>query len=297
GAVSVMMRIVFLLFAEERGLLPSDNDLYASAYSAGGLLAELERRATEGTEDDLEHTSERWLRLLALFRALYHGVEHERLTLPAYDGSLFDPEEFPWLPLDVDDRTVLHMLRAVQYVRVGTGRSRETRSLSFATLDVEQIGYVYEGLLSFEGFRASDVTVGLTGRAGLEEEVALADLETIAERADGVPALAAALADRYRESGIGSPAALVKKLAPQGAGGGDRQRRRAGRAAAAVRRHQPPTPARPAGGDPARRAVRHRVSAAAQHRHSLPPAVAGRAGRRGRAGAAGLPGGTAADRR
>lgn len=37
GAVSMMMRVVFLLFAEERGLLPADNELYARAYSAGRL--------------------------------------------------------------------------------------------------------------------------------------------------------------------------------------------------------------------------------------------------------------------
>ena len=37
-----MMRLVFLLFAEESGLLPADNELYASSYSAGGLYAELE---------------------------------------------------------------------------------------------------------------------------------------------------------------------------------------------------------------------------------------------------------------
>ena len=42
GAVTVMMRLVFLLFAEESGLLPADNELYASSYSAGGLYAELE---------------------------------------------------------------------------------------------------------------------------------------------------------------------------------------------------------------------------------------------------------------
>lgn len=36
------------------------------------------------------------------------------------------------------------MLRAVQYVEIGKGKSRERRKLSFRTLDVEQIGYVYE---------------------------------------------------------------------------------------------------------------------------------------------------------
>ncbi|MFD6735596.1 Eco57I restriction-modification methylase domain-containing protein, partial [Micromonospora aurantiaca] len=213
GAVAVMMRIVFLLFAEERKLLPADNDLYATAYSAGQLYSELRKQADDGSEEDLEHTSTGWHRLLALFNAVYRGVNHPRLKLHGHDGSLFDPEAYRWLPLNIDDRTVLHMLRSVQRVQVGTGKNREERTLSFRTLDVEQIGYVYEGLLSFEGFRAEGVTVGLTGKEGLEAEVALADLEALAVRAGDVRSLAALLAERHKDSKVGSVAALTKKLA------------------------------------------------------------------------------------
>ena len=212
GVVAVMMRLVFLLFAEERGLLPADNELYATAYSAGRLRADLEQRAIEGSEEDLEHTSAAWHRLLALFTAVHQGIDHPRLTLHGHDGSLFDPQAHPWLPLTIDDRTVLHMLRAVQRVQVGTGRSRETRTLSFRTLDVEQIGYVYEGLLSYEGFRAEGVTVGLVGKEGLEEEVQLTDLEAMAVRMPDATHLGAALAERYKESGIGSASAVAKRL-------------------------------------------------------------------------------------
>ena len=121
GAVSVMMRVVFLLFAEERRLLPSDNELYAQSYSAGRLGAELEQRAREGSENELENSTAAWHRLLALFTAVHDGIEHPRLTMHAHDGSLFDPDAYPWLPRTIDDRTVLHMLRAVQHVWVGTG--------------------------------------------------------------------------------------------------------------------------------------------------------------------------------
>ncbi|WP_017574761.1 Eco57I restriction-modification methylase domain-containing protein [Nocardiopsis kunsanensis] len=214
GAVSVMMRVVFLLFAEERGLLPSDNDLYARAYSAGRLYDELQARVRESTEDDLENTSEGWHRLLALFHAVYHGVEHPRLAMHAHDGSLFDPETFPWLPLDIDDRTVLHMLKSVQYVQVGRGRKREPRKLSFRALDVEQIGYVYEGLLSFDGFRAGELVVGLVGKEGAEEEVALRELEELAARHTDLEELAKELSATYKASGIGTPKKLAKVLAP-----------------------------------------------------------------------------------
>ncbi|MFD6949566.1 hypothetical protein A6A08_07535 [Nocardiopsis sp. TSRI0078] len=214
GAVSVMMRVVFLLFAEERGLLPSDNDLYAGSYSAGGLYEELDALAREGTENDLEETTAAWHRLLALFRAVYEGVDHPRLKMHPLDGSLFNPETFPWMPLDIDDRTVLHMLKAVQYVKVGRGKAAELRKLSFRALDVEQIGYVYEGLLAFDGFRAEDIVVGLVGKEGLEAEVQLRDLEAMAARHTDVEALAEELATAYKDSGIGTKKKLAKALAP-----------------------------------------------------------------------------------
>ena len=209
GAVSVMMRVVFLLFAEERRLLPSDNELYAQSYSAGRLGAELEQRAREGSENELENSTAAWHRLLALFTAVHDGIDHPRLTIHAHDGSLFDPEAYLWMPRTIDDRTVLHMLRAVQHVTIGTGKNRERRTLSFRQLDVEQIGYVYEGLLSFEGYRAAEVVVGLVGKPGLEEEVPLAELEDIPD-----DELAATLAERYKASGIGSVRAIEKRLAP-----------------------------------------------------------------------------------
>jgi hypothetical protein len=215
GAVSVMMRIVFLLFAEERKLLPADNELYATAYSAGRLREDLEQQVSQGSEEDLEHSTAAWQRLLALFTAVYRGVDHPRLTMHAHDGSLFDPAGMPWLPHTVDDRTVLHMLRAVQRVKVGTGKNKEDRSVSFRSLDVEQIGYVYEGLLSYEGFRADDVTVGLVGtKEGMEAEVRLTELEDLADRFVDVPVLAKALAEKYKDSKIGSVATLTKHLAP-----------------------------------------------------------------------------------
>ncbi len=232
GAVTVMMRLVFLLFAEDRHLLPNDNHIYQAYYSASRLVDDLERRASEpGGEAALEHTYAAWHRLLALFRAIHGGVRVSSLQLPPYDGGLFDPEAHPWLEgrfadeddsgaevLRIDDRTVLHTLRAVQYVQVGTGKGKERRRLSFVSLDVEQIGYVYEGLLGFDAFRADDDVLGLTGRPGEEEEVSLRAMEDLAAgvsaESGSSRAFAERLAARYKESGIGSAAAIAKKLEP-----------------------------------------------------------------------------------
>ncbi|MET9883349.1 hypothetical protein ABZZ20_09365 [Streptomyces sp. NPDC006430] len=235
GAVAVMMRIVFLLFAEERGLLPADNEVYARSYSARFLRDELKARADEEGETSLEHTTSAWHRLIALFHAVYGGVDHpgSGFHLPAYDGSIFDPDTYPWLErttplLPIDDRTVLHMLQAVQEVRVGRGKYREVRTLSFRALDVEQIGYVYEGLLSYDGRRATEHMVGLIGPEGLEHEVPLRELEALAAKAGGsVKTLAKSVHEKWKDPKPPATAGqLEKKLAPLGTDAAAEARRR-----------------------------------------------------------------------
>ncbi|AXL92320.1 hypothetical protein C4J65_31550 [Streptomyces sp. CB09001] len=235
GAVAVMMRVVFLLFAEERGLLPADNEVYARSYSARFLRDELKARADEEGETSLEHTTSAWHRLIALFHAVHGGVDHpgSGFRLPAYDGSIFDPDKYPWLErttplLPIDDRTVLHMLQAVQEVRVGKGKDREVRTLSFRALDVEQIGYVYEGLLSFDGRRATEHMVGLIGPEGLEHEVPLRELESLAAKAGGsLKTLAKSIHEKWKDPKPPATAGqLEKKLAPLGAEESAEARRR-----------------------------------------------------------------------
>lgn len=189
GAVTVMMRLLFLLFAEERLLLPADDELYLTSYSAGHLVDALRAEANLNGEDALEHRTAAWQRLLSLFRGVHRGIAHDRLRIPAYGGGVFDPDRHPWLEgkrsadevgdarvLPIDDRTVLHALEALQYVRIRD----ERRRLSFRTLDVEQIGYVYEGLLGYNAQRAGEPVVGLVGKAGEEPEVPLSEVEAAA---------------------------------------------------------------------------------------------------------------------
>jgi hypothetical protein len=187
AAVSVMMRLLFLLFAEEKLLLPADVDLYIRSYSAGRLVESLRDEANLDGEEGLEHRTAAWQRLLSLFRAVHRGMGHDQLRIPAYGGVVFDPDQHPWLEgrgegsdgdgvLPIDDRTVLHALEALQYVRI----KDERRRLTFRTLDVEQIGYVYEGLLGYDAERAIEPVVGLVGKAGEEAEITLSELESIA---------------------------------------------------------------------------------------------------------------------
>ena len=162
-----MMRVVFLLFAEERGLLPT-GELFEQGYGIAGELDRLQARETQESEEALDSTFLTWHRLLATSQAVYRGATFESMRMPAYGGSLFDPARFAFLTdtteqgmlaLTVSDRVMLHVLRSVQQAIL---RGGEARRISFRDIDVEQIGYIYEGLL---GYTASPSTRRTSGCA------------------------------------------------------------------------------------------------------------------------------------
>jgi hypothetical protein len=202
AALTVMMRLVFLLSAEERGLLLLGDERYEANYALSTLRMQLRAESDE----ILERRWDAWSRLLAVFRAVYGGIEHENLRLPALGGSLFDPDRFPFLegrakgsdwrtdiakPLPIDNRTVLLLLEAIQQF--------QGRTLSYRALDVEQIGYVYEGLLERTVKRTVEVTLELDATKSAQSPwVTLAELESA--RLDGAARLAELLQQRSGSS-------------------------------------------------------------------------------------------------
>ncbi len=84
AAVTVLMRLVFLLYAEERGLLPLDDDTYAQGYAASTLAGGLREQAADAGEDTLERSSTGWRRLLATARLVHRGARHDQLNLPRW---------------------------------------------------------------------------------------------------------------------------------------------------------------------------------------------------------------------
>jgi len=182
ATVAVAIRIIFLLAAEARGLLP-DDDPWVESYAVTPLRSQLQEVADRGGEELLERRFDAWPRLLATFRAVHGGVEHSRLRLPGYGGGLFDPARYPFLetadgrPLRISNRVILHMLDAIQTLEVDVPGGRERRPLSFRALGVEQIGHVYEGLLDHTAIRAHAPALGLVGTTKKEPELTLAELE------------------------------------------------------------------------------------------------------------------------
>src|SRR5438034_10720675 len=203
AALTVMMRLVFLLSAEERGLLLLGELLYDRNYAVSTLQAQLREQADLSGEEVLARRHDAWSRLLANVCVCSGGVEHQDMRLPAYGGHLFDPDRYPFLegrppgtswqetpaePLAINNRTVLHLLEALQFlqVKVPGGGPTERRRLSFRALDIEQIGHVYEGLLDHTARRATTPILGLFGSIANESEVALETLEELAAKREQV---------------------------------------------------------------------------------------------------------------
>ncbi len=202
SALTVMMRLVFLFCAEERELIPSKPfPVYEQNYSVSMISKQLRELADQHGEELLERRFDAWPRLLAAFRAVFGGLEHDDAHIPAYGGSLFNPDRFPFLegrkagttwrddeanPLPVNNRTVLHLLEALQLlqIRVPGGGPAEARRVSFRALDIEQIGHVYEGLLDHTAKRAGEPFLGLAGTREKEPEISLAELERLAAKGE-----------------------------------------------------------------------------------------------------------------
>ena len=155
GLLTVLLRLVFLLYAEDRDLMPVD-EVYTLHYSVGGLFDRL--RADAGRHPDTMNLRYgAWAQLLSLFRIVFDGVRFGGMHLPARHGHLFDPDRFPFLegrPLDaprsMGDRIDAPLVsdgvvwRVLQNLLVLDGER-----LSYRSLDVEQIGSVYETMMGF----------------------------------------------------------------------------------------------------------------------------------------------------
>jgi hypothetical protein len=154
GLLTVLLRLVFLLYAEDRDLIPSRTDgearaLYDQGYGVRSLYARLLEDAAHHP-DTMDERRGAWSRLLALFRLVHHGDRSGWIR--GRGGKLFDPEAFPFLqgqdgqsdppsPATVSDGCILRILDLLL--------SLDGERLSYRTLDVEQIGSVYETVMGF----------------------------------------------------------------------------------------------------------------------------------------------------
>ena len=150
GLLTTLLRLVFVLFAEDRGLLSTD-PIYSNYYSITGLYERL--RADAGRyPDTMDQRYGAWAQLLALFGLMYSGGSHGAMKIPAREGYLFDPERYLFLEgrHDKKDKPEIPRVSDGVVYRVLTKLLLlDGERLSYRTLAVEQIGSVYQAIMGF----------------------------------------------------------------------------------------------------------------------------------------------------
>ena len=175
GLITVLLRLVFLLYAEDEDLMPPDS-LYGQHYSVSALADRL-RSDRDEHQGAMESRRGAWASLLSLFRLVYDGGGSDPAYLPARHGELFDPDAYPFLEGREPDSDysdgILTNLPAVSDDVVEKVLSRllwladenkVAQRLNYRSLDVEQIGSVYEGIMGFGVEQARGASVGMTYR-------------------------------------------------------------------------------------------------------------------------------------
>ena len=160
GLLAIILRLVFLLYAEERGMLPED-DTFLRHYSLSGLYERLREDAALHP-DTMDQRFGAWAQLLVLFRLIHDGARAHRtggaITLPERHGAIFDPDRFPFLEGRYADAGVRQIVERVRPPLVSDGAVYRVlekllvldgERISYRTLDVEQIGSVYETIMGF----------------------------------------------------------------------------------------------------------------------------------------------------
>jgi len=181
-----MYRLLFLFYIEARpelGFAPMDSAEYLSGYSLESLrdLERVELRTEEAKNGFFLHHS-----LQHLFQLVYEGYppasgdgqiapaptldfdseedagpQHHTFRIAPLRAHLFDPERMPLLSRvklrnEVLQRVIELMSLTREGRRGGRGRRGQRGRISYAQLGINQLGAVYEALLSYSGFFAEE---------------------------------------------------------------------------------------------------------------------------------------------
>jgi hypothetical protein len=191
GLLTCLMRLVFLLYAEDRDLLPSSPDpqlktLWEGAYSVKTLYAKL--LTDEALNPDtMDERRGGWGQLLAVFRIIHEGHGD---WVARRGGKLFDPDVFPFLEgrnkgsskddakvLPISDGCILRILHGLMTVEARSLSGEKIRErLSYRSLDVESIGSVYETVMGFTALRAEEQMIALRDEKKLPTFIGLETL-------------------------------------------------------------------------------------------------------------------------
>ena len=155
-AVTIVYRLLFLLFAEARALVPLWHPVYRESYSVDALRVAAERP---------ERTPGLWDAIGAMTRLAHAGCEAGDLRVTPFNGRLFAPARTPLAERrDLDDEQARQAVLALS-TRPSRLRGAHER-ITYRDLGVEQLGAVYETLLDYEPRIGASGAIELRAESG-----------------------------------------------------------------------------------------------------------------------------------
>jgi len=159
NSLILLYRLLFVLYAESRVLLPvkphghyGSNKIYREKFSLARLVGDL-RDSSKFTDEAFTDLYEQLLKLFRLING-EDAAKNEATKVPRYNGGLFNPALHPllekWRISDASLSPVLKQLIFAQPPARSSARQQQifaAEAIDYASLEVRQLGDIYEGLL------------------------------------------------------------------------------------------------------------------------------------------------------
>ena len=155
-ALILLYRILFVLYAEDRGLLPVNDRSYAT-YGMRKLLRDDIREKIAENIKFSSNATKYYDNLATLFRMIDEG--DDSIGLPPYNGGLFTDNAAPILgQVRLDDETIAPVIYALSHTE---GADGEPRFVNYRDMSVQQLGSIYERLLERQPSRDPDGEISI----------------------------------------------------------------------------------------------------------------------------------------
>ncbi|MDD4428675.1 MAG: N-6 DNA methylase [Paludibacter sp.] len=167
--LNIIYRLLFLLFAEQKGWLPVKNAIYARTYSINAL-----RERAEKAEYSYDNNEDLWEGLKVTFRLVTKGYTFPNGdNINAFGGQLFSDERIYHIKSPLKNK---HLLKAIDALCFFTEKQLKSK-INYATLAIDELGSVYESLLDYEP-RLLQENTEINGRNCKRGEFVLDDRST-----------------------------------------------------------------------------------------------------------------------
>jgi hypothetical protein len=152
--LNIIYRLLFLMFAEQKGWLPVRNSIYARTYSINSL----KERAARGNYSHDEEI-DIWEGLKITFKLVTKGYKFKNgEKVNAFGGQLFsDRKVNTVIHLKIKNKFLLDAIYQLSFFK----SENLVNKINYANLAIDELGSVYESLLDYEPKLASEsITIG-----------------------------------------------------------------------------------------------------------------------------------------